>query len=411
MLQSILQTPFRTVPSHKAKLNIQAIALEVETDFTNLGFHAQELVIAFKRFLLEKSAYTLLQNPAYNKTLVLMAQDKDKWVRTPKTWKRRSQKVEQQLSSLLQHLYEAYTTPAFLRKSWLAQSDKPRQWYYHLASGGSVRSIPDLPIKLSKKMAHLIRKVPGNFGLTEGFRWAQVLGLGGNDRLFREIAVSFLRKPTENEGFWAKVIAWLVRQTDLNYVYVVPILDYLKAVIAEDQGFSLQGRTWKSMMRAMENWHVQLRNAELQRRKAINNPWKTDRFVDLEMIGEFGVKNVISRKVKGYLSSIGQLEKYPGAIVSIAQILTEAELLAEGKRMHHCVGTYGNICGKGMTSIWTLQSWDGCEEKSLLTIELDLDDLQIIQVRGKCNRRPSKEELLIIKEWAKAQDLKISRYL
>ena len=51
------------------------------------------------------------------------------------------------------------------------------------------------------------------------------------------------------------------------------------------------------------------------------------------------------------------------------------------------------------------------EHDKLLTIEVWNESREIRQIRGKSNRYPTKQEMLIIRRWADQEGLEIASYL
>ena len=87
----------------------------------------------------------------------------------------------------------------------------------------------------------------------------------------------------------------------------------------------------------------------------------------------------------------------------------EAELVAEGRIMHHCVASYAYSCARGECSIWTLERRDQEGLEKHQTIEVRQS--QIVQCRGKRNRYPTRGEMAIVERWAKAAGLGVGAYV
>ena len=89
----------------------------------------------------------------------------------------------------------------------------------------------------------------------------------------------------------------------------------------------------------------------------------------------------------------------------IRELLSSQELIAEGRRMHHCVSSYAASCHAGRCSIWSVdvETEDGAE--ALLTIEVGHDAKDIRQVRGLRNRVATEKEKEIIRRWALQEKL------
>jgi PcfJ-like protein len=92
------------------------------------------------------------------------------------------------------------------------------------------------------------------------------------------------------------------------------------------------------------------------------------------------------------------------------ELLSGADLAAEGKAMRHCVATYAKSCFAGHCSIWTMElaSPQGVEKRQ--TVEVAKEGV-IRQCRGRQNRLPTQGELDIIARWAAHAGLAIAPHV
>ena len=77
---------------------------------------------------------------------------------------------------------------------------------------------------------------------------------------------------------------------------------------------------------------------------------------------------------------------------------TNGDLVEEGRRMSHCVGSYGKRVTDHRSYIFFLRK-NNLERTSLATIEVSLPEFSLVQVRAKYNRAPSAEHTLFIDNW------------
>lgn len=80
---------------------------------------------------------------------------------------------------------------------------------------------------------------------------------------------------------------------------------------------------------------------------------------------------------------------------SFLELTSGEQLFWEGKAMKHCVGSYAGRCASGYSAIVSLQ----LNDIRRVTIEINLQTLQIVQARGSYNREADKEEIQIINRW------------
>ena len=85
-----------------------------------------------------------------------------------------------QLLTLACHVLAPYQAPPALCSAWFMGTDEEGQaaqdQFLHVARGGSIRDL-DLPIKLTKRMAHVFQRAPLYSSIEKSLRWTQVIGM------------------------------------------------------------------------------------------------------------------------------------------------------------------------------------------------------------------------------------------
>ena len=276
--------------------------------------------------------------------------------------------------------------PAFMDIAWfLGGEDEARQqqgWFVHVGTGGNIRKA-DVPLTLTKKMAHLFLESPHDYTIYEAFRCGQILGLGGEEPLVRAVNSTRLGSSFDCESFWHKVVHFFVNNPMLDPDEVGPIVDYIhnqKYVSREETvggevvrlppeqpNFSIKGRSIVKLLRQVEFWHRQLARQNRLPAKV----WEPAGFNDLDWTE---TDNYGNKKDHW----------------TITELVTVKELSLEGRRMHHCVGSYANNCKNGRTSVWSMQvTTPEDETHRVMTIAVQNGSRSITQARGKCNARPN----------------------
>ncbi|MEM6272396.1 MAG: PcfJ domain-containing protein [Bacteroidota bacterium] len=401
--EHILKHPCLPVPDFKW----DQLEYPAETaDNPKLNREAKNALIELKLALLDRSAYTLLFSGRYNLGLLRLADLRKEWCAAPTRWKRKTATAHGQFKSLVKLLIDQYPVPTFLHDAWTQADGLALDWYLHLARGGSVRRLPHLPIKPSKKTAHLFRQIPAHLEPEEGLMWAQVRSLGGDKVLFEAIMSSFLGNSFIKDEFWLEAIQWLVRQPERKQSMVAPVLDYLRHRHQETHvQYRLKGRTWASVVRGMHHWHGELRAARIGH---AHFGWRAFGIQLYISLGKGARKNnapLIGQPIEAYLSDRGALADFPDSMITITQVLSNRELSEEGAALRHCVYSYRQHCTSGVISIWSMRTWGGAEEERILTIEIDNHSRQIVQIRGIHNRLARREEMGILRAWAKREKL------
>ncbi len=205
---------------------------------------------------------------------------------------------------------------------------------------------------------------------------------------FLRSSPTFLNSPErylEDIEYWqraASMVADIVVdfQNNLNITDCVDFLEYMK--YRSDRPYSLQGRTVRSLNRAIHEWH--------QRIYTDHN----STYLDAEWTAQADELDLHFT----YLE-----EDY-----ACLQILSGKALDEEGKKMKHCVMTYAPSCIKRHCSIWSLRSKKKNKFKPLLTLEVI--DKTVVQARGVSNKLPEPMEMVIVYEWAKRIGYEVDLY-
>lgn len=331
--------------------------------------------------------------------LVELLRDYPAWLRPLSEWKPRTHNADRQFHALARHLFARYDVPAFMDEAWMQGQRLHQNWFKHIGEGKNIRTAEELPVPLTKMMAHQFLTAPGNYTINGAFRWAQALAMGADRQMAHAIVETRISETFKDNDFWVSVIGFFARNPMLDTAQVGPIIDYIwnqkyedvtefvERGVAVNRGpaqpnYSMKGRTAMSLLHAVERWH----------------------------------RDVNNRKASGALlwakSGVGNLDFVEGSADSknmklwrISELLSSAELAAEGSDMRHCVATYAQSCHSGHCGIWsmTLRTHAGTER--VVTIEVQLRTRVIRQVRGKLNRLPTAKEREIIQRWAAKEGL------
>ncbi len=378
-----------------------ALELKLRAAYTTLSENP-EASLAFERILNQIRSQTKLLSiepivpafgPAAGNTaldaLLHLARLSERWVRPVENWQASAEDTaREQFASLVQHLFARYPVPAFFETAFFegfsGAGERHRRWFLHLGDGRNLRRTPDLPVRLTEKMAHFALLAPADSTVVTALRYGQVRGLGGTPELAFALADSRLRDLLPDEPFWESVIHFFINSADGPLAQIAPLVDFvfcqrygdtLKFYVdgtldlsdAPEPDFSMKGRRRHALKAKMEEWHEGLaRDA-----KRPKSSWEAS-----------GLKPFTVE------------EPDPSGVLcewTIVELRDTQALMAEGREQRHCVFTYANGCKNGGTSIWSLRV-RGVQDKAarrLLTIEVNLHKRAIVQVRGRCNLTPS----------------------
>lgn len=344
--------------------------------------------------------------------LVRLAHYQQYWVRPIEDWRPTTYNVERQFTSLVHHLICKYPTPKWFDGVWTHEDgglgsremDRHRAWFAHVAHGANLRTARGLPIELTKAMAHHAMHAPDDASVEQAIRYGQARGLGVSERLTRAVLGSRIGTrftSAEREAFWLTFLRWLALNPMLDPAQVGPIVDYLhdQRFVAQpplrvdgtfvtrgpaQPNLSMHRRCPNALVAHVNAWHRQLGRGNRNDAKLV---WPASGIVGYE-------------RIEGEAHNQRRYE--------IVELLSAAELRAEGSAMGHCVATYAYTCHVGRTAIFGLRVTDAEGWRQRLTVEVRLRERQIAQARGRRNAMPTPIDVRILNAWAQQANLSIS---
>lgn len=308
------------------------------------------------------------------------------------------------VSSLAQHLLGRYRIPRFLGGAWYATADPyaeaTRRWFVAHGAGRSFRSL-DVPIRMTRRMEHIFLGSHDHLGIEYAMRRAELLGLGADDTLVDAVLATRLSADLTHGEFWRTVWMFFIANAHaIDVVHVGPIIDFLHSIrherMAVETGdgivmreppqpkFSLRGRTPRSLLRLVEEWHHGLGRATGQ----------------------------LSWEPSGLRPMFVEIPRQEPSAAPVSWELTEltnsAQLRAEGAALGHCVASYSHRCRRGASRIWSLRLRHESRVRSAITIEVDPKRNAIVQARGFRNRPAGGKALQLLQAWAARENLRIA---
>lgn len=360
--------------------------------------------------------------------LLALARRSKQWIRPLEDWKPVSHNPRRQFGELARHLLCEYNPPAFLEAAWFRDGKEgadEQGWFIGVGWGKSLREI-GLPLALTKRMAHVATtEIPASCTVVEGWRWAQIVGMGGSPRLAQTMIATPLGTTFREEDFWETVVRFFVDNPMLDVSRVGPLLDYLRYERCEPRpqelgaarerlpvGFTMKGRTPAALLARMEAWHRRLSVSA----RAAQEKWSPSGILGFPMEDAHDGQERSDRDADG-------------TRWRITEITTAKALSAEGAAMQHCVATYAPSCVRGAVSVWAVTAQFRSTLNPVRVVTLAVNrNRAIIEARGRRNALPSaapvslallpREEsaLLvrsrrIINQWASAERLTLPAYL
>jgi len=314
-------------------------------------------------------------------------------IRDIESWNPKTRNVHRQFSSLVRHLFAEYKLPNFMDSVWFRESDEWVFWFLEIGQGKNIRKMPDLPIKLTKKMAHSMMNSPTAIVSTieEAMCWGQITAIGGDKKFYDKMKslrplnlnCSANEVNVAKNKFWQTVMEWFLRHPMLDYEHYGPIVDYINNHKfhnnAENPDFEIVGRSPLALMRSVDEWHGTLNKGSCKDTiewSGLNIDWIWEEKKNDMPINEW----------------------------TIVEITSNHELKAEGKAMRHCIFSYLDSCQAGEKAVFSL-----CKNlQRVATIAYVPPHNSILDVRGHCNKTPNSHEISIINKWARKHA--INRY-
>jgi hypothetical protein len=177
------------------------------------------------------------------------------------------------------------------------------------------------------------------------------------------------------------------------------ICDFVLSKIERDdsrkektQAFSFSGRTLRSVMALMHQWHTDI----------LGEFEATDIVNDAELPGF--LKRTNYRHCKWYGMGIeNYTHETDNCTWVISELRTSVSLFTEGQRMKNCVSYYTQRCVDGECAIFNVS----CRDKkraiteSAATLEVHPATKRLIQAKAKCNAGVTDPAMNVITQWAK----------
>jgi hypothetical protein len=308
--------------------------------------------------------------------------------------------------ALAQHLVGVYRVPAFLGSAWYANSEEPyaeaqRRWFVDHAAGRAFRSL-DLPVPMTRRMEHAFLKSPAHAAIAYAMRRAELLALGAEPTFADVILTARPALNLDHGDFWRTAWIFLIANAGaIDRAQVAPIIDFLDGVRHErlvvdtpagvevrdppEPDFSLKGRTLRSVLGLMEEWHRSLGFSPGRLE------WATSGLRPMTV-------EVPSEEPEG-----------PPTRWELVELTSAALLREEGAALKHCVASYGRRCVNGDSRIWSLRRRREGAARPVLTIEVDPRRRAVVQVRGLYNRAPMGRSWQIVQTWARREQLRLTR--
>ena len=323
-------------------------------------------------------------------------------IRLLEDYQPRSYNLDRQLTGLIHHLFVQYPVPDFLEdtcRKW--PETRPfrsnqalyREWFLTAAQGGSLRKA--MKEVLSSKEVVLFLKGP-HAEVHQNVWWAKLRGAGIPDLYTQTLLDKIFSHHSFEDAdgrlhevlhFYANHHAGMDRRT------LGDMADFIRYKLTNDPEFRFKGRTVASMVELTARWHVLLQKAKLG--------------TTIEWEGlNFGLWEITEGRQRH----------------RVIELLSNQELMNEGRKLRHCVYSYAGACAHGRCSIFSLRSYDlrrtgAVDEEghpvfhetefARATVEVSRSLMQVVQFRTLLNAAPNEEQRRVLNRWAGEKGLRL----
>jgi hypothetical protein len=307
----------------------------------------------------------------------------------------RSYNLDRQLASLINHLFVRYPVPGFLVETCMKwERNRPfydwqslyKEWFVTTAQGGSLRKA--MKGVLSSKEVVLFLKAPYR-EVHENVWWAKLRYAGIPELITRTLLDKIFNHYffDDPDGRLHEVLYFYANHhAEMDRRTVGDLADFIRYKLANDFEFRFKGRTVASMVELTARWHVLLQKAKL------------GSTIEWEGLN-FGIWEVTEKCQRH----------------RVVELLSNKELMNEGRKLRHCVYTYGGWCAQGRSSIFSLRSYNLNKtgqlddegqhilhesEYARATIEVSRSLMEVVQFRTLLNAAPNDDQRRLLNRWA-----------
>ena len=354
------------------------------------------------------------------KSIARVAKWNRAWLRDPLSWSAPAGNSNDHLRSLFDHLFVEYSVPDFLYQAASFGSDEFFKLFIRMGRGQGVRSsLPKcgLAFTMTKPMARAFVQAPKHLHALDAIGWAQIVVTGGSQNLAKRIldsgAWGIICDPN-NEDLWFSFVRFMIRtQADFDSTNPVNHLTLGDEELREIVTFFRQQRLrpatellgYRTINEEPLQPNLSFDQRTLRSFRRLMRTWKTDLSERAESL-RVRPRRIVCRQPiviqpTWLPSSIGgfRVDWHDGQVFTIDEILTVAELFAEGGIMKHCVASYASRVSSRHTTIWSLKVHCCNSHMRLLTIQVNPSSRKVLQVKGPRNRAPFEHENLIVQKW------------
>jgi hypothetical protein len=325
----------------------------------------------------------------------------------------------EQWQSLVSHLFERWPVPPAFAMVWFVPGPVrhiERDWYCHVASGGSLRQLPGMLSLRSGAVREVLKELPcGTVRLT--VRRGQLTALRCPEPLRQAVLASQMAVDFANDGIWIPLLEKYIADRRADVADFGLVVDGFRLMISES-GTRRASEMMRHPLRELvchwkRKWREYLTHAipdHPEPAKAdLRLPWLRARIMQW-LVTVWSPMQGVAPFTWRHGSSRRRLQHW-----SITELCTQRDLVREGVRMRHCVALYVKLCHLGRNAIFHMRMQTSTDEDFVYdrawTIRVRVAVRRVVEVKGYRNRYPASEAMEIVRMWAAQNGLRMSSRL
>lgn len=346
--------------------------------------------------------------------VVRLAAYETSWLRTPEDWTPPAEgSAIDQWHHFVAHLFARYPVPSCLREAWFRRGPLEhleRDCYCAVAAGKSIRGVAGIPSSITHRVLHEALQRSNAHRLPEAIWRAQLKVLGGSEALAHQVMACTVVSDLPNHARWRRLVEKFIpvagNPSDFGLVADALVMvaalqgtsrveSLLRLPLSDLRRFSR--RHWQTLLKANHDCFPRsgLYNPEIRRalRMLVSRTWPP-------LLEEEWRLRLTGSDPENYVEW------------RMVELCSHAELISEGRIMHHCVADYSKQCLSGYYAIFSLRRREVTgsitQEDRHVTILVSRCRRDIAQMRGPGNRRVTLSERTLIWHWSRANNVRMS---
>jgi len=414
----LLELVFNEISFNQSSIKVEGLKIIKDIyykAYCNINHQNKMIIYGLLKKIRDEKMYEIFENKDTAKVLNRICIYHYDWINDISNIKKTSRNPYKQVGGLATQLFCKHPLPNFLYNSLYKEGDREFKWFLHLGKGKSAKDLPGLYFGWTKRMAHEFMNIKeSNIDVIDAIIISVSKVYGGEHGLFpylyeiNKIREGIINSKIGISEFWCQFIEYFSNQAMFNPEEISHIADYVEYIKftatkngkPEKPNFDIRKKNIGVLLDEANEWTAQLnrivRAAGLVRQREINT--------------DMARRQVVLLSTSWTPSGIGKNWKYEKKVkvgkhtevinYKMIELCNGKELLEEGRALNHCVYSYVKSCSSGSCRIFSLRV-NGFG--SQLTIEVRGNN--VVQVRGKGNRRATDEEVKILLNWASGAGL------